>query len=67
MTLTLTEGHNCVWNNIISAIALKLGMTVDLCTVYMPTLVSMTLTLMQGNSGLTHMHKQWALNYFGKS
>ena len=32
--------------------AFKLGMTADLCTAYMLMLVSMTLTLMQGHSGL---------------
>ena len=31
--------------------AFKLGMSVDLCMAYMPMLVSMTLTLMQGHNG----------------
>ena len=30
----------------------KLAMSVDLCMAYMPMLISMTLTLMQGHSGL---------------
>ena len=54
--------------------AFKLGMAVDLCMayiIYMLMLTSMTLTLMQGHSGLTdgknqcssqQLSKQYALN-----
>ena len=42
----------------VSATAFRLGMPVYLCMVYMLTLVSITLTLMQGHSGSTDPHKK---------
>ena len=43
--------------------AFKLGMTVDLCMAYVLILVLMTLTLMQGHSGLAKAKNQhWMLS-----
>ena len=63
-------GHNCVSNLtsvelaisrtvLVSAMAFKLGMTVDLCIMgYMLMLVTMTLTLAQGHSGSAKANHQ---------
>ena len=73
MTILFTQGHNCVSNftlflrcsinsNIsdsIYAMALKLGMTVDLYMAYMLMLISMT--LMQDHSGSAKAKKRWII------
>ena len=57
MTLTFIQGHTCVSNLPMfylycntNTMEFKLGMTVDVCMAYMPMLVSVILTLMQGHS-----------------
>ena len=50
--------YNSHISDSISAMVFKLGVTVDLCIVYMLMVVSMTLTLMQGHSGLAEEKSQ---------
>ena len=58
--------YNSTFSEHIQAMALKLGMTVDLCMAYMLMLVSTTLTLMQGYSGSAEETIQ-LLNYLDKA
>ena len=72
MTLKFTQGHSCLkLDNVltftlnsntsdnISAMAFKLGITVELCIAYIYTLmlISMTLALVQGDSDLAEGEK----------